>query len=115
MQWYNGKKTVITGGSSGIGKAVAILLARWGAHVCICGRDTGRLEAALAEIRSHAASGEQKIIAIGADVSDRAQVNRMAVDAVKQLGGIDILINSAGSVSAWSVFFNKTIKAARSS
>ena len=96
MQWYNGKKTVITGGSSGIGKAAAILLARWGAHVCICGRDTGRLEAALAEIRSHAASGEQKIIAIGADVSDRAQVNRMAVDAVKQLGGIDILINSAG-------------------
>jgi 3-dehydrosphinganine reductase len=96
MEWYKGKKTVISGGSSGIGKAAAILLAQWGGHVCICARDAVRLEEALKEIRSHAVSPDQKTTSIPVDVTDRGQVRRMATEAIKQLGGIDLLVNCAG-------------------
>ena len=96
MEWFKGKRTVITGGSSGIGKAAAILVAQAGGHMCICARDQVRLDAALTEIRSHASSSDQKITGIFLDVADRARVKAAASDIINQLGGIDILINSAG-------------------
>ncbi|HEX7511268.1 MAG TPA: SDR family NAD(P)-dependent oxidoreductase, partial [Chitinivibrionales bacterium] len=78
MEWYTGKRTVITGGSSGIGKAAAILVAQAGGHMCICARDQVRLDAALTEIRSHASSSDQKITGIILDVADRARVKAAA-------------------------------------
>jgi len=96
MEWFKGKKTVITGGSGGIGKAAAILLAQAGGHVCICARDRARLDEALKEIRSHAVSSDQKITGVTLDVSDRGRVKAAVTDIVNQLGGIDILINCAG-------------------
>jgi 3-dehydrosphinganine reductase len=104
MQWYQNKKVVITGGSSGIGKAAAILCAQWGAHVCILARTASRLESALAEIRKQARSSDQKFFAISVDVSDRAQFNKTAVDIMSQMGGIDLLINSAGIT--WPGYFD---------
>jgi 3-dehydrosphinganine reductase len=103
MHWYCDKKAVITGGSSGIGKAVAIQLAKWGAHVCICARDTARLERACEEIRSQARSEDVKITFISIDVADRRQVRAAAAEAVGLLGGIDILINCAGIT--WPGYF----------
>ncbi len=98
MDWYKDKRVVITGGSSGIGKATAVLLAQWGAHCCIIGRDKQRLDGALREIRSKAQNkaSAQKIIAVSGDVSDRKQLNTAAPAIVRDLGGIDILINCAG-------------------
>jgi 3-dehydrosphinganine reductase len=100
MNWYQDKKVVITGGSSGIGKATAALLAQWGANVCICARDPERLQKACEEIKQSAQSKETKIVSIPMDVSDRRQVRAAAPEAVRLLGGIDMLINSAGI--AWA-------------
>lgn len=96
MEWFKGKKIVITGGSSGIGKATAVLCAQWGAHVCIAGRDAKKLEAAMEQIRPFAKAPGQKVVSVSVDVSDRSQVNKVAPDIVGRLGGIDVLINCAG-------------------
>ena len=96
MKWYQDKKVVITGGSSGIGKAAALLLARQGAEICIIGRNREKLEAALQEIRSKAAGNGRKFSAVPADVSDRGQIKAAAPSIVETLGGIDVLINCAG-------------------
>jgi 3-dehydrosphinganine reductase len=96
MKWYLNKHVVITGGSSGIGKATAILCAQAGAHVCIIGRNELRLTAATNELRKHAKHADQIIIHCVIDVSNREQVNRNVPAIIKKLGGMDILINSAG-------------------
>ena len=96
MEWYKDKRAVITGGSSGIGKATAILLAQWGAHCCIIGRDKQRLADALREIRQAAPAPDRKLCVFSCDVSDRRQLIAAAPSIVKDLGGIDILINCAG-------------------
>jgi 3-dehydrosphinganine reductase len=97
MDWYNGKKVVVTGGSSGIGKATAILLAKWGAHVCILARDGAKLEASLKEIRANAKEPDQKLMLVSADVSNRTQIRGVASEVIDHLGGgIDVLINCAG-------------------
>jgi 3-dehydrosphinganine reductase len=96
VDWFAEKKVVITGGSSGIGKAAGILCARWGASVCIMARTPSRLAWAIDEIRSHAKSPDQRITSIAVDVTDRGQIQSAAPSIVSRLGGIDVLINSAG-------------------
>jgi 3-dehydrosphinganine reductase len=96
MDWYVNKKIVITGGSSGIGKATACLAAQWGADVCIVARDPAKLEKACAEIQARAKNGGRKILSLPLDISDRDAVNRAVPDITKRLGGIDVLINCAG-------------------
>jgi 3-dehydrosphinganine reductase len=96
MDWYVNKKIVITGGSSGIGKATAALCAQQGAHVCIIGRDADKLEKACAEIRAGVKGADRKILRKALDVSDREAVNAAAPGIVRDLGGIDVLINCAG-------------------
>jgi retinol dehydrogenase 14 len=71
-----GKTVLVTGGTSGIGKATAVGLARLGARVGITGRDTTRAEAAAAEIR--AASNNAAVDAFAADLSSRTEVRRLA-------------------------------------
>jgi 3-dehydrosphinganine reductase len=94
MDWFRDKKVVITGGSSGIGRATALLLARRGAEVCIIGRTREKLDGVRGELRS--AASERKCCAFQADVSDRGRMNAAAPSIVETLGGIDILINCAG-------------------
>jgi len=96
MDYYKGKKVFITGGSSGIGKAAALLIASWGAHVCIGARDSIKLAKAIEELRAHAKSSDQKIFSVSIDVSDRKQTFTTAENVVQKLDGIDVLINSAG-------------------
>jgi 3-dehydrosphinganine reductase len=99
MDWFAKKKVVITGGSSGIGKAAGMLCAQWGASVCIMARTPSRLESAVGEIRSYAKSSDQKIVSMAVDVADRAQVQGAAPSIVSQLGGIDILIKGGSRLA----------------
>jgi NAD(P)-dependent dehydrogenase (short-subunit alcohol dehydrogenase family) len=90
------KVAVVTGGSAGIGLAVAKGLAAEGVHVALCGRDEQRLAAAAAEIRD--AHGV-RVLAVPADVAVAADVDRLAGAVTAEYGGADILINNAGTGS----------------
>ena len=87
-----GKTALITGGSSGLGKAIGLVFAEAGADVAISARGLERLEEAAEEIRGLG----RKVVAIQADVSDRQQVDEMISRASQDLGRIDILVNNAG-------------------
>ncbi|MEM9800494.1 MAG: SDR family oxidoreductase [Planctomycetota bacterium] len=82
-----GKRALVTGGSSGIGRAVAHSLAEHGATVAMSGRDADALRGAAEEIGA---------IAIQGDVGIEADAERMVSTLVDEAGGIDILINNAG-------------------
>jgi NAD(P)-dependent dehydrogenase (short-subunit alcohol dehydrogenase family) len=87
-----GKRAIVTGGSRGIGKAVARALAAEGADVALVARSADALEAAAQEIAE--ATG-QHVIAAPADTGDDASVRAMVERVVAELGGVDILVNCA--------------------
>lgn len=89
-----GKRVVISGGSSGIGKAAAILLAKQGNDVAILARDVARLEDARAEIA--AAAPGRKVIAVSADVTSDESVADAAAEVLAALGGVDVLVANQG-------------------
>jgi NAD(P)-dependent dehydrogenase (short-subunit alcohol dehydrogenase family) len=86
-----GKHAIVTGGSLGIGKAIARELAREGVDVAIVARTKDQLEATAREL---AAETGQRIIPLAADVTSKAQVDAMVAQAAAQLGGLHILVNS---------------------
>lgn len=88
----NGKAAVVTGGSRGIGKAIARQLAREGADVAIVARGAEALEATAKEL---AAETGQRIIPIVADTTSDEQVKAMVQKAAEVLGRVDILVNCA--------------------
>jgi len=88
---YDGKHALVTGGGSGIGAAIAYLLADKGSMVTIVGRDRAKLEAKAKALG---------ISARVADVTDRGQVAEAFAAAVDDNGAIDILINNAGLAEA---------------
>ena len=92
MESLSGKIAIVTGGTRGIGRAIAERLLREGASVAICGRTPDSVARAVAEMGPLG-----KIFGHPADVSDAAQVERffLAVDA--RFGGLDILVNNAGA------------------
>ncbi|WP_295125978.1 SDR family oxidoreductase [uncultured Chitinophaga sp.] len=85
---------VITGASKGIGRAVAERLAREGFNVAICARNTKALDEAAAAIQQQNPS--VKVLAIPADMGDKAAVMAFAQTVNEQFGAIDILVNNAG-------------------
>ena len=89
-----GKTVLITGGTSGIGKATAIGLAALGARVTITGRDRGRAEATAAGIRS--ATGSPDVDAFGGDLSSQAEVRRLAALVLDRYPRLDVLVNNVG-------------------
>jgi len=95
MEFYRGKKVLITGGSAGIGRATAVCAVRAGAHVAVAARGRERREETLAELRS-IATGAQKVMAVPLDVSDRAAVRARVPEVLSGLGGLDVLIANAG-------------------
>ncbi len=92
---FSGKSAVVTGGSRGIGYAIADALITRGVHVLITGTDTGTLERARAQL-SASAPAAVRIEAIAADVRDAAQVEAALSRAADRFGGVDILVNNAG-------------------
>ena len=89
-----GKKALVTGGSQGIGKAIALALAKEGVDVAICARTLAALKKVADDIAQ--ATG-RKIVAIAADLTSAADAERFVKEAHQALGRIDILVNNAGS------------------
>ena len=89
-----GKNAIVTGGSLGIGRAIARELAREGVNVAIVSRSKDKLEAVAKELSKETGG---KIIALAADVTSKSAVEAMVAEADKQLGGLHILVNSGSS------------------
>jgi short-subunit dehydrogenase len=94
-----GSVAVVTGASSGIGRAAARTFAREGADVVVCGRD----EAALHDVVHECELAGARAVAVAADVVDGEQVERVAATAVERFGRIDTWVNNAG-VMAYGTF-----------
>jgi NAD(P)-dependent dehydrogenase (short-subunit alcohol dehydrogenase family) len=88
----DGKVVLITGGTDGLGAALADRLTHEGARVAVCGRDPGRLAAT--EERLRQAGGDA--VAVQADVTDPASLERFVETAVSRWGRLDGLVNNAG-------------------
>src|SRR5690242_9839465 len=89
-----GRKALITGGDSGIGRAVAIAFAREGADVAINYLPAEEPDAR--EVMDLVRAEKRKAVAIPGDIKDERFCTRMVEEAVKELGGLDILVNNAG-------------------
>ncbi|UCH43341.1 MAG: glucose 1-dehydrogenase [Dehalococcoidales bacterium] len=93
-QTLDGKVTVITGGGTGLGKAMALALAKAGSNIVVAARRTGPIEQTAREVTDLG----RRALAIPTDVTDSQQVNRMIETALSEMGKINILINNAGIV-----------------
>jgi len=96
MQLLKGKTALITGGTAGIGKAIACLYAEHGADVVILGTNQERADQALKEIEASKADPSQKVATYLVDVSKSKEVDQIVEQILKSWGKIDILVNNAG-------------------
>ncbi len=92
MHRLKGKVAIVTGSSSGIGKAIALTFAAEGARVVVAARRLALCEQVVAQITEH--GGEA--LAIRTDVMEELQVEHLIAETVRQLGRLDILVNNAG-------------------
>jgi NAD(P)-dependent dehydrogenase (short-subunit alcohol dehydrogenase family) len=92
MGQFDGKRVLVTGGGTGIGREIAHAFTRQGATVAICGRRPGPLKAA----RDDMAEARDRVHVIECDVSDPEDVAAMAAKVEKLMGGLDVLVNNAG-------------------
>jgi 3-oxoacyl-[acyl-carrier protein] reductase len=96
MTLLHGKVAIVTGGSRGIGRAVAATLLGDGASVVITGTDEARLDDARDALSASGPSIADRLMIARADVRRDADVNALMTAASRRFGGIDILINNAG-------------------
>ncbi|MBX3494361.1 MAG: SDR family oxidoreductase [Parvibaculum sp.] len=94
MGILDGKVAIVTGASSGIGRAAALLFAREGAKVVVTARRAAELDALAAEIGGH--GGEAVVLA--GDIADESLARALAETAVARFGGLDIALNNAGQL-----------------
>jgi NAD(P)-dependent dehydrogenase (short-subunit alcohol dehydrogenase family) len=95
-----GKVAIITGSSRGIGKEVAVELAKEGAKVVLNSRNASDIESVKTEIANNFSVSEDDIIGIAADMRNDEDVKKMVGEAVQRFGTIDILVNNAGIFEA---------------
>jgi 3-oxoacyl-[acyl-carrier protein] reductase len=88
----DGKTAIVTGGTRGIGAAVAALLAEHGAAVVVSGRDAARLQNAVQELEERGAS----VHGVVADAAKREDADRLVEAAKERYGRLDLLVNNAG-------------------
>jgi len=91
----SGKTALVTGGSQGIGRAIAFGLGGEGAKVAICARDKARLEETAKEIQTKTSA---EVLVVPGDLSRLDEVNRVATAVRDRFGRLDILVNNAGAI-----------------
>lgn len=87
-----GRRALVTGGGRGIGRSIALALARAGADVTVAARSKEQIESVAGEIRSAGRRG----FALEIDLTKRDQIERRVNQAAEQMGGLEILVNNAG-------------------
>jgi dehydrogenase/reductase SDR family member 12 len=92
-----GRTALVTGGTSGIGLAVAELLARMGATVALLGRDAGRLD--MARTRVQAASGDRPVLTVQATMDNATSIRDAAVEVRAAMPRLDVLVHNAGALA----------------
>lgn len=95
MQMLKGKIAIVTGGTAGIGRAIALEYAKQGASVMIFGTNSERALQVVREMHE-VASSEQKFLYKLLDISDKKAVDIAITETIAALGNIDILVNNAG-------------------
>lgn len=113
---FSARRVIVTGGTRGIGRAIALGFARSGAHVSVCGRSPESLTAMAAELGGNHHTGT-------CDLAQGPQIERYMADAIAALGGVDILVNNASGMpsgdtdEAWESVMNvdllATVRASR--
>lgn len=96
MNLLKDKKALVTGGTAGIGKSIALTFAAQGAHVVVFGTNAARGEEVLAELEQARVSPEQKFLIELVNVADTAAVHDTINRILGEWGSIDILVNNAG-------------------
>ena len=94
-----GRKAIVTGGSKGLGRAIAAELMAEGASVVICSRHAAELNATAAELTKNASDVAGTLHALVCDVTDADEVVGFVAAATAALGGLDILVNNAGGAT----------------
>lgn len=115
----DGKVAVVVGGGGGIGKALALGLARQGADVALASRNLERLEGVAKELTADS-EVKTKVKAFQMDATDEASVAKAVKEIVSAMGTVDILVNSQGQnikqpfetfpLSDWDALFNSNVK-----
>ena len=96
MQLLKDKIALVTGGTAGIGREIALAFARQGAHVTIFGTHEQRAQLVLQLLESCRISAEQNFFSKLVDVSDKKAVDLAIQEMLSQQGRVDILVNNAG-------------------
>src|SRR5262245_10147640 len=91
----NQKVALVTGGSRGIGRAIAAAFLQKGIHVSISGVNKAHLEEAEADLASKSVAGA-RVLTFAADVRDHLAVQSFVDETARRQGGLDILVNNAG-------------------
>jgi NAD(P)-dependent dehydrogenase (short-subunit alcohol dehydrogenase family) len=89
-----GKVAIVSGGSKGIGRAAALGFVKEGASVVVCARGRQALDATIDAVGP---ARRERIVAVAADLTDPAAIQRVVDSAISEFGRIDILVNNAGS------------------
>jgi 3-oxoacyl-[acyl-carrier protein] reductase len=97
-----GRRVIVTGAASGMGRATAHLFADEGARVAVVDLGTDRVQTVVSEIR--AAHGDDAAAGFVVDVADPEQIKKLVADVANAFGGIDALVNNAGVSEATSAF-----------
>lgn len=94
MTRLTGRVALITGGGSGIGRAIALALAREGAKVAVSGRRMEKLQSVVGEIEKQGGDG----LAVVCDVTKSADAERAVLETIRKFGRLNVLVNNAGAL-----------------
>ena len=93
---FAGKAAIVTGGGTGIGKAIATELLLLGCNVAIASRNEEVLKEALEELQQHASTGGGRVIYVKMSIKVEEDVQRLVTQVLKEFGQLDFVVNNGG-------------------